>query len=1136
MKHRLGWWVAALVAGAAGAEDGAPYFVKQDSWLETVVASRTALAGQETQAAQTAQARKQGDALLKNFDAQDFTLTGQDEPRTLKLNVAGLSKLYLGSLGPRPVFVSDARLLNARGAAVALQAARLLLTKIDQQGNLRHDKENGWKPVKSGKRVFANGMELNHGEVTLELGGKFETLEVTLGVPNENPNDKRPTRVWVSCASVAQQEMQHGAALDKIWTLAAAAFPGPVAHRERWLEEAADIWRTPWQGNDWSELAGRYAKRCGKLSGPARELAKRCQSLADVEAVRGLFYVPHAEERLALAEKTLAFVEQAAPRPEFAAQLKALQAQLPGASAGKISGEKLYAQACVLRRNLILSHPLLDFPTLLINKRSGHLPEHMCDQYLGRHSQAAPGLVLLENWKAQPKQTALLADKLPRGATLQPDLAPDGRRVLFAFADHADPRGAQDSQLRGYFIYEYSFDTKKVRQITGTARDPLEGRDGRQTVLIEDTDPCYLPDGGLAFISTRSQQYGRCHGSRYVPAYTLYRADATGGAIRALSYNESNEWAPSVLSDGSLGYCRWDYVDRHDVQFQSLWTIRPDGTQTAHYYGNNSAAPCLISEPQAIPGSHKTVSTCGAHHGQTFGTLVTVDPRKGQEGGAPLTWLTPELGFPESGVPAGITRTTMPPAEDARGGRAGSPWPLSEDLFLCAYKPGPDRTGHYAIYLVDTLGGRELICADDTISCCDPVPLRPRVQPPAIPSTLVAKSAERTGVFSVEDVYQSSTPFPRGTIKALRINQIISKPTRSSPSRSQVANQLVKKVLGTVPVNADGSVAFEAPSDQALQFQLLDEHGLAVMTMRSLVYLQPGEKAACVGCHEPRSSAPPPAANPRLKVQPLTPPAGPHYAGGFSYMRSVQPVLDRHCIRCHGLAGAAGGLDLTGEFSRADPAHPRGQRQRTEFSSSYLALLGKPGLVATAKRNVQTAFSVPKDYFAAAGCLAPLLLAGHPAKDGTPRVQLDQESFQRIVDWLDLNAQFYGDYSHNRIETQPPSPAGEKALRAAIEKRFGVSLAQQPLAALVNLAQPDESRILRAPLPAAAGGWGQLASGAYRDRSDPAYQDMCQLVAATLTPPPFRDVADTCGHPDRCSCGNCWVRQDLLARLPRPPQ
>ena len=1115
--------------GVAAAAESAPFFAKKDTWLETVLASRAALATQEAQAVLAAQAARQADPVLKNFEPQDLTLTGQDEPRTLRLRVAGLKKLYLGSYGPRSMVVTDARLITTQGLAVAFHTAHFSLTKIDQFGSLRHDKEQNWKPVKSGRRVFANGMVLDRSEVTLELGGKYESLELTLGIPNENPNDRRPTRVWVSWASVAQQEMQHSAAIENIWTLAAEAFPGPVAHRERWLEEAAGIWKTAWPADDWADLATRYSSRSGKLVGPARALAKRSRSLADVEAVRGLFYVPHAEERLALAEKTLAFVEQTAPRPEFAAQLQALQAQLPAARDGKISGEKLYAQACVLRRNMILSHPLLDFPTLLINKRSGHLPEHMCDQYLGRHSQAAPGLVLLEDWKGQPKQTVLLADKLPKGAVLQPDLAPDGKRVLFAFADHQDPRGVKDSQLRGYFIYEYSFESGKVRQITGTARDPLEGRDGRQTVLIEDTDPCYLPDGGIAFISTRSQQYGRCHGSRYVPAYTLYRSDVDGGNIRALSYNESNEWAPSVLPDGSLIYCRWDYVDRHDVQFQSLWTIRPDGTQTAHYYGNNSAAPCLISEAQAIPNSHKTVSTCGAHHGQTFGTLVVVDPRKGQEGGAPLTWITPELRFPESGVPAGITPTAMPPAEDAQGGRAGSPWPLSEDLFLCAYQQGPDRDALHAIYLVDTLGGRELICADDTISCCDPIPLRPRAQPPALPTTLVEHSAEKTGVFSVEDVYQSSTPFPRGTVKALRVNQIISKPTRSSPTRSLVANELVKQVLGTVPVNADGSVAFEAPADQPLQFQLLDEHGMAVMTMRSLVYLQPGEKAACVGCHEPRNSAPPPAANPRLKIQQLAPPAGPRYAGGFSYMRSVQPVLDRHCISCHGSENAAGGLDLTGEFSKTDPDHPR-KKQHTEFSSSYLALLGKPGLVALAQRNVQTAFSKPKDYFAAAGRLAPLLLAGHPGKDGKPRVQLDRDSFQRIVDWLDLNAQFYGDYSHNRIETQPPSPEGEKALRAAVEQRFGGNIAQQPLSTLVNVANPAESRILLAPLPATAGGWGQISSGAYRDQSDPAYRDMCRLVAATITPPPFHDIADTCGHPEHCSCGNCWVRQDLLAR------
>ncbi len=906
-------------------------------------------------------------------------------------------------------------------------------------------------------------------------------------------------------------------------------FPDQLSVREQRIEESAGIWKDPWKPGDWTGMAGRYARACGPLAGKAKEMAGRCASSDDLRTVRDLFYVQHAERRLAFAVRTLAFVEMSAPRPQLAAQLKALQTQLVDAREGRVSGEALYARACELRRQIILSHPLLDFPALLINKRTAHLPEHMCDQYLGRHSQAAPGLVKIEDWKNHPKETVLLEGKLPRGAVIQPSLSYDGGRVVFAFADHENPRTQKDSQLRGYFLYEYNFASGTVRQVTGTALDPMKGRDGRQTVLIEDMNPCYLPDGGIAFISTRSQQYGRCHGGRYVPSYTLYRAEADGSEIRPLSYNESNEWAPSVLPDGTLVYCRWDYVDRHDVHFQSLWTMRPDGTQTAHYYGNNSPAPCLISEPQAIPNTRKTVCTAAAHHGQTLGTIITVDPGRGQEHGKPLKWITPELGFPESGVPDGITRAEMPPAEDARPGRASTPWPISEDLFLCTYGDGRGRGSEYGIYLVDTLGGRELICRDSKVSCFDPIPLRPRNAPPVLPSEIASSRHAKTGVFSVQDVYRSTEKIPAGVIQAMRVNEIISQPTRQVPSRSAVSNEVVKKVLGTVPVNKDGSVAFTAPANTALQFQLLDANGMAVMTMRSLVYVQPGEKASCVGCHEPRLSAPPPGLRSRVEIRAIEPPAGPQSEGGLSFMRTVQPVLDRHCIACHGPDNPPKGIDLTGGFTRNEKNGTRpAPRRLSAFNVAYESLISAPGMVKLAHRNSQTIYSKPDDYFARAGKLAPMLLAGHPDKEGRKRVELDRQSFQRVADWLDLNAQFYGDYSFNRIENRHPGPEREKMLRTAIEKQFGAELAKEPYAMLVNVANPAESRILMAPLPVAAGGWGQIADKAYRGANDPGYLEMRRLVEASITPLQRRDVAGTCGHPEDCRCGDCWVRSALI--------
>ena len=1125
--------LAAGVSAAEGTRMAAtplPFYQARDTWWETMLASREALAEQEAAAERQAEAERQADPALKAFQPLRMELSSQQEPRKIKLQIAGLKQLYLGCAGRADVFLGEPQLIGRDNKAASLPLAKARVARR-RDGSFRHSEvPNGWQPIVWEQHKYAAGFTMREAEICVELDGQAEWLEGWLGVRSEK--DARQAEFWIQLRSAVEPKVKAAAARKTLAARVAEAFPSSVDTRQRRLEASAGIWEADWKPGNLAEVAARYSGACAApQKQSAEELAKGCKSVAELKAVRDLFYAQYVGPRLSLARKTLEMVERATPRPELAAELAAMEKQFAG-SQGNANGESLYVRACNLRRRIVLSHPALDFPKLLINKRSGFLPEHMCDQYLGRHGKAAPGLVVLEDWKGNPRETVLLKDKLPPGATLRPDLSYDGRSVLFAFAN----RGA-------YFIYEYSFETGQVRQVTGTAADPMVGLRGRQTAVIEDIDPCYLPDGGMAFISTRSQQFGRCHGGRYVPSYTLYRGELDGTRIRPLSFNEANEWGPAVLPDGSIVYTRWDYVNRHDTRFQSLWGMHPDGTQTAHYYGNNSEAPCLIGEAQPVPGTHKTVATAAAHHGQTLGTLIVIDPRKGQDHGAPLTWITPELPAPEGGMPRDVACAAMPLADDLPAevekhnlpgqqycvARAGTPWPISEELFLCTYHHGHQ----YAVYLVDVLGGRELIYSDNEVSCFDPIPLRPRPMPSAMPSAIAGREAEKTGVFYIQDVYQCSYPLEPGSIKRLRVNEIISQPTAAAPQRSHAANEIVKRILGTVPVEADGSAAFEAPACTPFQLQLLDENGMAVMTMRSLVYLQPGERASCIGCHEPRTMAPPVMRQPTAKVDPITPPAGPRYEGGFSFMRTVQPVLDRYCISCHGLDKVEKDINLLGSSGEQEGRGRDGrvERRNLPFSAAYESLIAS-GHVNVAQRNAETYPSRPKDYFAHGGTLAKMLLDGHPDKDGKKRVELDRESFQRIVDWLDVNAQFYGDYSFNRIETQPPSPEGEKLLREAVAKRFGAELAAQPYAALVNVAMPSESRVLMAPLPVAAGGWGQIAKGAYSGKSDPGWQEMLKLVEGSVTPLTYHDIAGTCGRDQGCRCSGCWVRKDIATRRP----
>ncbi len=817
---------------------------------------------------------------------------------------------------------------------------------------------------------------------------------------------------------------------------------------------------------------------------------------------------------LDLAKRTLEFVQKQEPRPRFAQRLTTLEKEFYKATNDK-QLDDLATRISSLRRQIILSHPLLDFDKLLINKRPP-ASHHMVDQYLGRRSGVGPGLAVLENWKDKAKEKILLEGKLPTGSVLHPDLSFDGKRVLFSFCDHSVTFGQKnwkwklpDKCLRRFLVYEIGIDGTGLRQVTGNANDPMLREGNRNTVLIEDYDPCYLPDGGFAFISTRCQSFGRCHGGRYVPAFTLYRGNLDGTGIRRISFGEANEWEPSVLHDGRLIYTRWDYINRHDFFYQSLWTIRPDGTGTAHYYGNYTINPCMTSEALAIPGSQKIVTTAMAHHGYTAGSIILIDPLKGRDGADPITRITPEVTFPET--------------EEWPDSCFATPYPLSEDLFLVAYCPdklapygSSQKDNAYSIYLIDTLGGREPIYRDPNISCFAPIPIRPRPKPLAIKGLAAPEKKSPTGVYFVKDVYNSAQSILPGTIKSLRINRIIVQPTRKKKPLSYAANEILKTIVGTVPVAEDGSVAFEAPASVPLQLQLLDKNNMAVMTMRSSIYLQPGEYAGCVGCHEHHSSSPQPAATYKdMTIHKPKPPAGPKYPGGFSFTRSVQPVLDRYCIDCHGLGDATEKLNLIGT-------------KEGDYTKSYNALANKrgepKGFVKIAYRNHETAYSTPNEYFANASKLAKILLNDHQ-----DRVKLDDKSLQLIAQWLDLNAQFYGNYSWNRKEDSAISPEGETALRQHIRNTFGDTLADQPIDALINITMPNQSRILKAPLSTKANGWGQIKQNPWPTTNDPAYKKMQQLVNAAIVNIKTQDKAGTCNQ-EPCVCGCCWVKDgELLA-------
>ncbi len=789
------------------------------------------------------------------------------------------------------------------------------------------------------------------------------------------------------------------------------------------------------------------------------------------------------------------------PELDFSAEINEFK-QL--ASSGDV--EKVAARASQLRRKILFNHPSMAFDDLLFNKRQPPLFYHNSDQYLAKHSRVSPGLVVMKNWKQgnEPLQY-LTKDKLPQGSILHPSLSFDGEKVIFSFADHTEPEASH----RRFFIYEAAVDGSWLRQVTGTSADPMEREGGRYTVLIEDHDPCYLPDGNIVFSSTRSQNVARCHAGRNSPASYLYKTNPEGSKISPFSFGEANEIDPAVLNDGRVIFNRWEYINRHDTNFHALWTARPDGTKTANFYGNLTAMPMSIAEPSAIPGSHKVMATATAHHSFTAGSIVLIDPRVGDEGPEPITRLTPEVLFPE-----GDGRISQPSTY-------ATPFPLAEDIFLAAYsrdqhanqgdhgwRPVPDNAyGIYLVYHVDGKAYREQIYRDPEMSCFTPLPLREREFVREIASSLPENSQTGKGTMMIQNVYQSTADIKQGEIKHIRVNQLFNQPAPTVPHRSWVMQEVPKRVIGTAEVADDGSVAFEAPAGVPLQLQLLDENKMSVMNMRSFIFLHDGETMSCVGCHEPRNAAPQLSRmSMNAPVQTLQASESSEYENGFSYVRSVQPVLDQHCISCHGLdKDLAGGVNLLGTyFDKKVDRYPKNVRT-IRVSNSYDYLITNNKYFRMLDRNQEPSFSEVKDFLSHASQLPELLMNDHYG------VKLSAEEALPVIEWLDTNGQFYGDYSWVREEDRGIDSAGEAALRKRIAERFGAGIANEPYAALVNNAAPEKSRILMAPLARGAGGWGQLPNG-WKDTLDPNYIEMKNLVLASIEPLEHNDPFNPPAH------------------------
>ena len=365
----------------------------------------------------------------------------------------------------------------------------------------------------------------------------------------------------------------------------------------------------------------------------------------------------------------------------------------------------------------------------------------------------------------------------------------------------------------------------------------------------DDIEPTYLPDGDIVFVSTRCKRWVNCWLTQVA---IMYRCDAHGQNIRPISSNNEQDNTPWPLPDGRLLYTRWEYVDRSQVHYHHLWTANPDGTAQMTWYGNLHPGTVMI-DAKPIPGSDKVVASFSPGHGQRehAGEITIVDPSAGPD--------AQSFARPVS-----------------RGNQFRDPWAFSENCFMAAVGPTlvvMDGTGAqqeiFKLPEADLQAGMQLH---------EPRPLLPRPRERIIPDRVDPRAA--TGRLVLADIYngRNMAGVKRGEIKKLLVLETLPMPIHYTGGMEPISyggTFTLERLVGTVPVEEDGSAYLELPALRSFFFVALDKNDLSVKRMQSFLTVQPGETTSCVGCHEQRTQAPRPR---RHAARRAAPPAEPHRA------------------------------------------------------------------------------------------------------------------------------------------------------------------------------------------------------------------------------------------------------------------
>lgn len=1022
----IGWMVVLAAIPCYGDAPTASFYIRKGDWHASLLASLEALAGSQLQDG------------FESFESD--TMRGGDPAQSIEVPLQGATEFLLVVTGVPDVRWAvadwaDARVERADGTSEWVsQSTRtsVLLGRCEKDITL-----------KSGlyQKLMLNGRSFDHG-----LNVQADSM---IQVPVE-----RGAKCFKACIGVDDWAGRNGtvrfsvlgprsAAVRQLWIPLMQDFGTGSERQEMNWEREDRIFEFAWQPGDWKTLAQRYAQasaRVPPLANQAAELAATVKDQNDLRRIRETCYL--RSRQLAAACDRARNLDSAAPAAAIAdlaadfpgeypathlTQLQSLQQVVeqalhdhqPNRLESWEAIETALTQWEALRRSALLANPLLNFDSLLViqrvplgGARRTNWEGYGHGEYLGIPRQSSWNygtMPNVDNWTNEIAVVSLREPTKPPVTLFRPpgtrlvndiELHWDADRVLFSMPD------AQ----RNWQVHELALDPDThaprlpARQVTPDTR-----RD------VHNYDAIYLPNDDIIFLSTAPLQGVPCNAGVIVGM--MYRMSPDGTNIRQLTFEQDHDYTPSVLNDGRVLYLRWDYTDTPHVWNRLLMSMNPDGSSQMEYTGANSYWPNAMFFARAVPDHPTKIATIvTGHHEGRVGELFLFDPMLGRRETQGVVQRIPRAGPP-----------VLPRIEDKLTEHSWPkflhPWPLSQKYFLVACKPAPDAL--WGIYLVDVFDNQVLLREEEGLALLEPVPLRPRTRPPIIVDRVKPEETEETdALVYMEDVYRGPglQGVPRGAVKQLRVFTYHFGYQRLAGIDHRVGADgpwEIKRVLGTVPVEADGSAFFRVPAKTPISVQPLDAEGSALALMRSWMTAVPGETLSCVGCHDHPQNVPTGTQQRLALASPprsITPWRGP--VRGFSFAREVQPVLDRYCVSCHdGTLGPRSALpdlradqggfvvfragELDGQFVRGNRRDLLGKFGAV-FEPSYVALRA---FVRVGGLESDLHLLPPAEFAANTSELVRMLVKGHH------NVQLDAEAWDQLRTWIDLNAPCQGTWS-----------------------------------------------------------------------------------------------------------------------------